>query len=91
MCDSHCRFIYFDVSNPGGQPDINCYTNSQLYNWIQEGLFPNESIVGGDKAFLSQQGNHLFTPFSNPELDRAKRIADNGATYNMMVVYNLVC
>ena len=65
MCDSHCRFIFFDISNPGGQPDLNCYTNSQLFQWIMQGFFPIDSVVGGDKAFLSQQGDNLFAPFSD--------------------------
>ena len=55
---------------------------------INEGLFPNESIFEGDKPFWVNKANIYFFPFSNPELDRAKCLADNGVTYNMMVVFN---
>ena len=88
MCDSFCRFIFFDVSNPGGTPDLNCFRNSLLYEWIKNGLFPAFAVLGSDKAILSEQGHNLFTPFSKAELDRARRLNDHGETYTKMVVFN---
>lgn len=88
VCDSFCRFIFFDVSNPGGTPDLNCFRNSLLYGWIENGLFPRFASFGGDKAFLSEQCHHVMTPFSKSELDRAKRLVDEGVTYQKMIVFN---
>ena len=57
MCDSYCRFFFFDVSDPRSTPDLNCFKSSLLYQWIQYGVFPDWAIIGAYKAFMSEQSH----------------------------------
>ena len=63
MCDSYCRFTFFDVSNPGSTPDLNCFKSSLLFQWIRDGTFPDWAIIGADKAFMSEQSHNYLLPF----------------------------
>lgn len=72
FCDAHCRFRVFDIKWPGSTNDLTAYTQTTLFNMMQNGNMPSWACILLDGIYGSLGGNHL-TPFSRTELRRAEQ------------------
>jgi hypothetical protein len=73
MCDSECKFLYFDILNPGWSSDWTAYGTCSLRTWIEN--LPDNLFVAADNAYVCSE--HLIVPFSG-----SNRGADDNSNFN---------
>jgi hypothetical protein len=73
MCDAHGRFRYFDVNNPGSNPDIVCFKQTLLHQLITKEVIPSKYHMVGDEAYSSLGTDSVLCPFTRCQLLKAKK------------------
>jgi hypothetical protein len=66
-CDASCKFTMLSVKSSGSTHDCIAWENSNMKQYLDDGLLPKKYYVIGDDAYVCT--NQFLTPYSGTGLN----------------------